>query len=73
MDDLRGVGLRGDGMTDSSHFLRVYGGLRPRVFWQGLCLNGGVGPSNLGVHLEIDHRRGYRWWGRAAILHGQEC
>ena len=26
------------------------------MFWEGLCLDRGVGPSNLGVHLEVNHR-----------------
>ena len=43
------------------------------MFWEGLCLDRGVGPSNLGVHLEVNHRGWNWWWGHAAILHGQEC
>ena len=37
-----------------------------------LRLDGGISPSNLRVHLEVDHRSGNWWQGRAAILRGQE-
>ena len=73
MDDLRGVRLGGDGIVDRSHLLRADSGLGACVLWESLCLDGRVGPTNLGVHLEVDHRCRYRWWGRAAILRGQEC
>ena len=63
MDDLRRVWLGGDGIVDRSHLLRADCGLGASVFWESLCLDGGVGPSNLRVHLEIDHRCRYRWWG----------
>ena len=58
---------------DRGHLLRADCSLSASVFWEGLCLDGRVCPSNLGVHLEVDHRCRYRWWGRAAILRGQEC
>ena len=73
MKDLGGVGLRGAGMAYSCHFLGVYCGLGSSMLWEGLCLDGGVGPTNFGVHLEVDHRSRDWWWGRAAVLHGQEC
>ena len=73
MDDLRRIWLRRDRIMNRSHLLRANCGLRASVFREGLCLDGRVGPSNLRVHLEIDHRCRYRWWGRAAILRGQEC
>ena len=73
VDDLRRVWLRRDGVADRSHLLRADCGLGASVFWESLCLDGGAGPTNLRVHLEIDHRCRYRWWGRAAVLCGQEC
>ena len=39
---------------------------------EGLSLDGGVGSTNLGVHLEVNHRGWYQGGGGAAILHGQE-
>ena len=73
MDDLRGVWLGGDGIVDRGHLLRADRGLGAGVFWESLCLDGRVSPSDLGIHLEVDHCCGDRWWGRAAILRGQEC
>ena len=73
MDDLRRVWLGGDGIVDCSHLLRTYSGLGTCVFWESLCLDGRVGPSDLGVHLKVYHRCRDRWGGRAAVLQGQEC
>ena len=69
---LRGVRLGWDRVTDRRKLLGVYRGLGAGVFRERLCLNGGISPSNLRVHLEVDHRSGNRWWWRAAILRGQE-
>ena len=58
---------------DRGHLLRADRGLGAGMFRESLCLDGRVGPSDLGVHLKVDHRCGYRWWGRSAILRRQEC
>ena len=58
---------------DCSHLLRTNSGLGACVLREGVCLDGGVGPSDLSVHLKVYHRCGNRWGGRAAFLHGQEC
>ena len=58
---------------DRGHLLRADRGLGAGVFWESLCLDGRVGPTDLRVHLKVDHRCRYRWWERAAVLRGQEC